>query len=106
MKEEFIQAIFDMKKILIIFHSNEDNKIISRKCAPMDYGPFRRSNDETPRFHAWDYESDKMPHTLSLLPNKIVSIKILNENFDPKDLVKWSVKRSPWFIKRNWGQYS
>ena len=104
--EDFLNAIQFKKKIVLNFHSKEDSGILSRTCAPMDYGPSRRSKDQQDRFHSWDYTSDKGSHTLTLLPNQIVSIEILDAQFDPKEFVTWDLHKSPWFIKRDWGAYS
>jgi hypothetical protein len=103
MKEVFIQAIHTKNKISITFHSKEDGHTITRKCAPMDYGPSTRAHNKSDRFHSWDYESDKQNHTLSLLPNQTIEITVLNEKFDPKEFVTWPPK---WIIARNWGAHS
>ncbi len=106
MREMFIQAIHDKRKIELRFHSDEDGHPITRKCAPMDYGPSRRAKDKTPRFHSWDYESDRWPHTLSLLRGKIISMDVLDERFDPAEFITWNAVASPWFVPRDWGVYS
>lgn len=106
MLERFLQAIRNRRKIELRFHSDEDGHPLTRKCAPMDYGPSRRAKDKTPRFHSWDYESDRQQHTLSLLRGKIISMYLLDEEFDPAEFITWSVVASPWFVSRDWGQYS
>ena len=106
LKRDFIGAIHAKKKLLLKFNSKEDASVISRTCAPMDFGPSRRGQDQQDRFHFWDYTSDKGPHTLSLLPLQIVSIEILEASFDPREFVTWDVQKSPWFVKRDWGSFS
>ena len=86
--------------------SKEDNNIIKRKCAPLDYGPSRRAKNKVDRFHFWDYESDKKQHVLSLIPDQVKDIELLKEQFDPGEIIKWDTKNSPWFIKRDWGEFS
>jgi hypothetical protein len=105
-KEKFIEAIHAKKKIRLTFFSKEDNSQIVRKCAPMDFGPSRRAHDKSDRFHLWDYESDKTNHTLSLLPDQVVSMVVLDEVFEPSGFITWNTKTSPWFVPRNWGEYS
>jgi len=105
-RDDFIGAIQAKKKIRVEFYSKEDSGSLVRKCAPMDYGPSRGAEQKNDRFHMWDYESDKGPHTLSLNPNQIHKLEILDELFDPSEFITWDVKKSPWFIKRNWGVYS
>ena len=103
MKDKFIAAIHSKSKIRVTFFSKEDRRNIVRLCAPMDFGPSRRAADKSDRFHMWDYESDKKNHTLSLIPNQVVSIDVLDQNFDPAEFITWS---TDWFVQRDWGQYS
>ena len=106
MKDAFIRAILEKKKVQLTFFSKEDGVPLSRKCAPMDFGPSRRAKDKSDRFHLWDYESDQRTHTLGLLPAQVQRIDVLDEEFDPAGFVTWDLKKSPWFIPRDWGEYS
>lgn len=106
MKENFIQAIRNKNKVRLTFYSKEDGAELERTCAPMDYGPSRRAHDKSDRYHLWDYDSDRQWHTLSLLPEQIVDLEILDELFDPAEFITWDVEKSPWYIKRDWGVYS
>jgi len=106
MHNNFIQAIHDKKKIELHFFSKEDGIIIVRKCAPMDFGPSRSAKIKTDRYHLWDYESAEKQHNLPLLPNQIKEIIILNEYFDPVEFITWDTATSPWFVPRDWGQFS
>lgn len=106
MKDDFINAMHTKKKVRVTFFSKEDSGILIRKCAPMDYGPSRRAKDQDDRFHLWDYESDTNQHTLSLNPSQVRSIEILAESFEPSEFITWDTKKSPWFVNRDWGEYS
>ncbi len=106
MKEDFVKAIHDKRKVRITFLSKEDQGLLTRLCAPMDFGPSRRATDKSDRHHLWDYESDKSNHVLSLLPNQIHSIEVTDDAFDPSQFITWDTKKSVWFIERNWGEYS
>ncbi len=99
----FIQAIHNKTKIQLTFASKEDGRNLTRLCAPMDFGPSRRAHNKDDRFHLWDYESDEINHTLSLLPNQIVNMEFLTDNFEPSEFVTWNTN---WLIDRDWGQYS
>lgn len=103
---KFIQAIKDKNKVKLKFRSKEDNGVLVRTCAPMDYGPSRRAYDKSDRYHFWDYDSDTKRHALSLPPSQVLEIEVLDEKFDPADFIDWDVKNSPWFIQRDWGIYS
>ncbi|MCH2039154.1 MAG: hypothetical protein MK185_00770 [Saccharospirillaceae bacterium] len=99
-KEQFISAIRNLKKIRLTFYSKEDGRDLVRLCAPMDFGPSRRANDKSDRYHLWDYESDKKNHVLSLLPDQIKDMEFLADSFDPEEFVTWEAK---WFVERDWG---
>lgn len=102
-KDRFIQAIHSEQKVSFSFFSKEDGHILTRKCAPMDFGPSRRAKNKADRYHLWDYESDTKSHTLSLLPNQVQNIIVLDEKFNPSEFVSWE---PDWFIVRDWGIYS
>ena len=106
MKDAFIAAIHAKQKVLLTFHSKEDHGTLVRTCAPMDFGPSRHASDKSDRFHFWDYDSDKKMHTLSLTPSQIVKIEVLDKKFSPAEFITWNVAANPWFVPRDWGEYS
>ncbi len=105
--ETFISGIDDLKKLILTFISKEDAGLpLTRSCAPMDFGPSRRTKDQSNRYHFWDYESDSPSgrHTLSLLPGQIVTIEGTEEHFTPAEFVTWTPVE--WFYPRAWGEFS
>ena len=106
MQAAFIAAIHKRNKIRLTFYSKEDGSHIVRLCAPMDYGPSRRANNKDDRFHLWDYDSDTKSHTLSLLPDQVVNMEVLEILFEPSDFVSWNTASSPWLVARDWGAHS
>jgi hypothetical protein len=103
----FLEGLRDLQRVTLEFRSKEDGNItLTRSCAPMDYGPKRNAKDKTNRYHLWDYDSDKRPHTISLLPEQVISITLTNHQFSPSEFVTWSMVNLPWFISRDWGEYS
>ncbi len=103
MQNLFIEAIHSKRKLKVTFYSKQDNQLLTRTCAPMDFGPSTRAHDKSNRFHFWDYDSDSKQHVLSLLPDQVESIELLDDPFDPKEFVTWSPK---WIVARDWGAYS
>lgn len=103
LKSIFLNALHDKRKVLVRFYSKEDGTVLSRVCAPMDYGPSRRVKDSSDRFHLWDFSSDVKAHTLSLKLNQIVAMESLPDTFDPSLFVTW---KPDWIVPRNWGIYS
>ncbi len=100
--DAILEAIESRREALVTFRSKEDGgAILARRCAPMDYGPSRRAHDKTPRYHFWDWESDSpSTHTLSLLATQIVSVEVLDSDFDPASFIpgtpNWFVERTTW----------
>ena len=106
--DQFKSAIDRLLLVEVSFFSRDDNKVIKRKCVPLDYGPSRRAASTASRYHFIDLESDSLPryHVLSLLPEQVSSLKLLDENFKPADYITWDLKKSPWFLHRDWGKFS
>lgn len=101
--QDFIDSIHNTRKIRITFFSEEDNGYIERTCAPMDYAIGQRIKDNIKHYWVWDYDSDKKNHTLGLRSEKIRSLVILDEIFEPSEFVTWTPN---WDIARQWGSFS
>jgi hypothetical protein len=102
MKEVFLNAL-KTKKILTVTFTSKEKGTITRKCIPFDFGPSRKYRDNLDRYHFYDLDSPDGQHNLSITPNQIINITSSDENFEPKDYVKWTPN---WHIERNWGNYS
>lgn len=104
--DEVIRAIHDLSEVRVEFFSKEDGgAVLSRTCAPMDFGPSRRASDQTPRYHFWDLESDSgVNHTLSLLGSQITRVEVLDSSFDPSSFISWNTN---WIVVRTtWGAFN
>jgi len=102
-KSTFLEALHSKRRLLVRFHSKEDGAVLTRTCAPMDYGPSSRGKDRSDRFHLWDFTSDTGAHTLSLRFDQLLSVALLAEGFDPALFVTWEPN---WIIPRDWGDLS
>ena len=80
---QFIQAIQEKKKVWIKYYSKADNGVLEQACAPLQYGPGNGVQDGLNRYWLWDSASKTGSHTLGLLPQQIVDLKVLGEVFDP-----------------------
>jgi hypothetical protein len=80
---EFLAAIHDHKKVWLRYYSTPDSGLLDRVCAPMNYGPRDEIQDELNRYWLWDYASSTGSHTLGLLPQQIVELRVLGDVFDP-----------------------
>lgn len=102
-KKEFVDAIRDKKRVKVIFYSQEEKRFLVRVCAPIDYGmdasvsgdlSANVSSNGAERLNFWDYEGQKegqstgqTAHTLSLRADQVRSMNVLDEFFDPSELV-------------------
>lgn len=100
--QEFLKSIHEKKFLTLEFDSIEKG-VIRRKCVPFDFGPSRRHRSLQDRYHFYDLDSPEGQHNLSILPEQVLSISILNESFDPAEFVKWP---PDWFVSRDWGAHS
>lgn len=97
-----LKAINNKEIVKVSFNSKEKG-LITRRCIPFDFGPSKRYKDGEDRFHFHDLDSPNGNHTLSILPDKINSIALTGENFEPKDYVTW---KPNWIVSRDWGDFS
>lgn len=96
----FLDAIHQKKLVTVIFNSKEKG-IITRKCVPFDFGPSKKDKSKVDKFHFWNIDSN---HNLPVLPEQLINMEILNEEFNPADYIKNWIPE--WNIKRDWGKYS
>ena len=101
--ELFLETINNKKKVRIKADTQEKG-IIERICIPFDFGSSRKYKDGNNRYHFFDLDSPDGSHNLSILPEQLISIEVLNEGFEPKYYVRW--KPISWFTPRDWGEFS
>lgn len=97
--EKFVEAIRTKSKVLIKFETRDKSEIKERRCIPFDYAFSSRFNDDKKRYHFYDLDSADGPHNLSIFPEQLLSIDILQETFSPAEYVKWIPN---WSIPRDW----
>ena len=83
--KQFIDAISEKKKVCLRFYSKADTGVIDLVCAPMNYGPGPDAGDNVNRYWFWDYSSNTGTPTLPLLPEQVLDLRILGQDFDPAD---------------------
>lgn len=98
----FLKAIFEKRVVKVKVNTYEKGLIV-RECIPFDYGPSRRYKDGRDRYHFYDLDSPDGKHNLSILPDQLKEITLLNKTFEPGDYVHWDTN---WHIDRDWGEYS
>ena len=98
--ERFLEAIREKRKVRVRLYSVADNGVVDRVCAPLDYGPDVARQDGLNRYWLWDYAQKAGSETLPLLPNEILDLQMLGEDFDPASLCP---RTDQWSIPRDWG---
>lgn len=101
-RDKFEKSI-NNKLIVKVVYITKNNRILTRRCIPFDYGPSRSFKDKSQRYHFLDIDSPNGKHIVSILPSQVLKIEITDINFDPSKYIHWKPK---WFLKRNWGVYS
>jgi len=81
----FIAALKHKKKVRVKFNSKADGGVLERICAPLAYGPAGEFNDGLNRYWLWDYESSAGACALGLMPQQIIDLQILTDEFDPAE---------------------
>jgi hypothetical protein len=101
--ELFISAIHGTNQLELTFNSKEKG-FITRTCAPLDFGPWRRSSEENDvRYHLYDLSSSSGKHPLSIKAEQIIAMELIEQKFLPEYIVQW---KPNWHIARDWGIYS
>lgn len=104
MRNTFLEAIQEKKKITVTFNSKSKG-VITRTCIPFDFGPLRRKNLQVnpDRYHMYDLDSPNGAHTLGITEDQVVSIAKTDLDFEPATYVTWTPN---WYIARDWGAQS
>ncbi len=101
--KQFIEAIKEKKKVCLRFYSIADSGVVDLVCAPLDYGPAGEAPGEVNKYQFWDYSSNTGSHTLVLLPDQVLDLRILGEVFDSAE---FGLAPPTWSIPRDWGSPS
>ena len=102
----FLDALSAKRRLEVRFLSHKEGREVVRICAPLDYGPLRGSTDTTDRYQLWDLEGKRKPLNLPLAEGDIVSMKPLDEAFEPAAIITWAFKPGAWRVARDWAEFS
>ncbi len=98
--ERFLESIHEKRKVRVRLYSVADNGVVDRVCAPLDYGLDATHADGLNRYRLWDYAQKAGSESIALLPQEILDLQMLGEDFDPASLQPIP---DQWSIARNWG---
>ena len=54
----------------------------------------------------WDLEAKRPPYNVTVLPDDLKSLTVLDEPFDPASIIRWAFKPNAWSVARDWGEFS
>ena len=86
----FVRAIKDNRKVKLVFLSDAGGTKVEKLCGPMLYSPSfvgDETADESDCYYFWDFESGSGKHVLGFPPNKIVSLELTEQAFDPAEFI-------------------
>ena len=84
----FVQAIKDKKKVKLVFLSDTDGSNAEKLCGSLLYSPSipgDETGEESDCYYFWDLEISTGKRVLGFPSNKIMSMELTEETFDPKD---------------------
>jgi hypothetical protein len=96
----FLEAIHEKKKVSVRFYSKADSGVVDRICAPLDYGPGDGFEAGPNRYWLWDCAPAAGLPTLGLVPEQILDLQVLGQEFDP---AQFGAPPLHWSIPREWG---
>ena len=99
----FLMAIDNKQLIQIRFISNKERTEIIRVCAPLDFATGQREKVKTFRFFVYDIDNR---HTIGIAVDQLIDIHVLDEVFDPEEIISWNRSGKSWNYKRDWGSQS
>ena len=101
----FVDALFAKKRLSVQFR-DRTGQVVTRVCAPLDYGPLRGATDQADRYQLWDLEAKRKPFNITLYEDEVIDFTALDEGFDPAAIITWSFKPNAWKLPRDWAEFS
>lgn len=102
----FLEALAGKRRVTVTFFHPKEGRERTLTCAPLDFGPLRGAKDQTPRYQLWDLEAKRPPYNVTILPDDLKSLTVLDEPFDPAAIIRWAFKPNAWSVTRDWGEFS
>jgi len=97
--QDFLKAINEKLLVRIVVNSPQKGMML-RKCIPLDYdGPRQEYQDGLNQYHFYDLDCGDGEHYLSVDSVRLVSLKLLDEQFEPAEYI---LENSKWKIPRDW----
>ena len=102
----FLDALAAKRRLSVRFLNRKEGTEQTRICAPLDFGPLRGSVDTSDRYQLWDLEGKRKPFNITLVADEVMGMTLLEETFEPAEIITWAFKPRAWKIRREWGDFS
>lgn len=102
----FLSALADKRRLSVRFFSKKDGGERTRICAPLDFGPLRGAAEPIDHYQLWDLEGKRKPLNIVLVADDVREMKLLDESFEPAEIITWKFKPKAWHVQREWGDFS
>lgn len=101
----FVDALVAKKRLSVHFRDKE-GRMVTRICAPLDFGPLRGATEQDDRYQLWNLEGRRKPLNIALREVDVESFTALEETFDPASIITWAFKPNAWKLPRDWAEFS
>ncbi len=102
----FLDALTSKRRLSVRFFSKKLDRELTRVCAPLDYGTLRGAAEEVEHYQLWDLEGKRKPLNLALKGADILAMTMLDETFEPAEIITWAFKPNAWKLPRDWAEFS
>ena len=104
--QTFLDALHEKRCLSVSYYSRKERKNVIRKCAPLDYGPLRGAIEPEDHYQLWNLEGKRKPLNVTLRDNELLTLTLLDETFEPADIITWAFKPNAWTLPRDWADFS
>jgi hypothetical protein len=102
----FLDALAAKRLVSLRFFSKKERRELTRVCAPLDYGPLRGAAEPIAHYQLWDREGKRKPLNIAVAAGDVRGVTMLDDTFDPAEIITWSFKPKAWHLARDWGDFS
>jgi hypothetical protein len=102
----FLEALHAKRRLSISFFHRKEGKEMTRACAPLDFGPLRGAKSGADAYQLWDLDAKRKPFNVTVAPDDVRGMTLLDETFDPAEIITWTFKPRAWTVERDWGAFS
>lgn len=102
----FLEAIAGKRQLLVRYFHQKEQREREQICAALDFGPLRGAQANVDYYQLWDLQAKRRPQNRAVRPADVIAMQLLDETFDPADIITWAFKAGAWHVKRDWGQFS